>query len=386
MRRSSALLVLTLILISSTACSGRAGGAATSASSSATKLVPAWDVPLEIGGEIQIAAAGDGFAAVSSRGVVMMIAAADGSTAWKADLGAKVSGQIAITTNDCDDCANPEALDSIAVPLEGGAVAFLPAKSGAPITTWSTGSDAASIVAVGGDTLALSPDGMARLYSVAGGTTLWQTHLLAAAGPRPSACADVFVIGLADGRVVGLDRGTGKIRWKQDLGSPIAAAPACHENHAFVATADNVLHALRIHKRHAGIMWRIKSGADPAAPPIALRKLALLLSKDTFLYGFQATNGHLAFRVRLDRRPGPAAVMNDIVFVAGSHATRLDAFRLPTGFTAGGFDLPEGSRFLTAPAIAAGRLAIALARYGEETSRLLALSFATPEGPAARAR
>ncbi|HZE89886.1 MAG TPA: hypothetical protein VE404_10070, partial [Verrucomicrobiae bacterium] len=92
------------------------------------------------------------------------------------------------------------------------------------------------------------------------------------------------------------------------------------------------------------------------------------------------------FRARLDRRPGPAAVLGDLVFVAGPQSTRLDAFRLPEGRGAGSFTLPEAARFISAPVASGSHVAIALAKYGEETSRIVGLGPAKPPAAAAPSR
>jgi hypothetical protein len=183
-----------------------------------------------------------------------------------------------------------------------------------------------------------------------------------------------------DGRVAGIDPGDGSPRWTKDLHSPAAAAPGCDGRNAFVATEDDTLHALRLHRRSAGRMWKVRSGADPAAPPVAAGKAVLFLSKDTYLYGLRRRNGHLVFRIRLGRRPGPAALLEDLVLVAGLHATRLDAYRLPLGLNAGGFGLPEGTRFVTPPVAAAGRVAFGAARFGEtERARVVSLVLSRSE-------
>jgi hypothetical protein len=181
-------------------------------------------------------------------------------------------------------------------------------------------------------------------------------------------------VGLEDGRIVGVDLETGEILTRKSLGSPAAVAPTCRGWSAWVATRDNALHSLRLHARRAGERWRVLSGADPAAPAIPFKDDVLFLSKDTFLYGFRKSNGHLRFRLRLDRRPGPGAILDDLLFVAGPQSTRLDAFRLPEGRPAGSYTLPEAARFVTPPVASAGRVAVVVGRYGEETSKLVGLA------------
>jgi outer membrane protein assembly factor BamB len=366
-----------LLLLAAGACSGRAARPATSPEASGPKLAAAWNVALPIGGEVQMIPVQGGFVLASSAGTVVRVSAADGSILWMKDLGAKVAGNlVAVAGGDAAQAA------WAAVSLQGGDVAFLPLESGEPVERWSTGWPSEILSEIGQGALAVSPDGVARLYSPKSSRELWETRLLPPAPASAIVCNGQVLIGLADGRLVGLEPETGKLRWRKKLGSPLAATPGCQGRHALVATEDNLLHALRLHRSRVGRMWFVRSGADPAGAPIFLKKSALLLSKDTFFYGFEESNGHLLFRTRLDRRPGPAAILGDLLLVAGAHATRMDAFRLPSGHSAGGFDLPEGSRFTSPPVVSGGKVAIALARYGEETSRLIALAPAASPEPA----
>jgi hypothetical protein len=112
----------------------------------------------------------------------------------------------------------------------------------------------------------------------------------------------------------------------------------------------------------------------------------LLPSKDTYLYGMKRRNGHLVFRIRLGRRPGPAAIVGDLVLVSGAQATRLEAYRLPLGYSAGGFDVPVGSRFVTPPILSGGTLAMGVVKFGvADRSRLIAIGVDRSPSPPAPA-
>jgi len=341
-------------------------------------LTPVWSVPVEAASEVQVEAAPGGFVVATPSGAVMRFAAADGARVWKIDLGAKVAGNIAVAPG-------PPGVDAGwgAVPLEDGTLAAFSLATGERIARWASGSGPFFLAAAREKILAVAAAGPARLYARDAAGALWETRLPASPTARPASCAGTFLLGLSDGRLLGLDAESGAIRWKKNLGSPVLAQPACRGRRAFLATADNRFHALRLHSHSAGILWRARSGADPAAPPVALKGTVLFLSKDTYIYAFDESNGHLRFRARLDRRPGPAALLGDLVLVAGAHARRLDAFRLPEGRGAGGFDLPEGAHFLTPPVVSDGRVAIAVARYGEESCRLVGLApgRAAPASP-----
>ena len=380
MRRSEVAVIIAAAALVFVACSARNGAPASAPEGAGLPLAPAWSATLNVGGELQLAAAPGGFIVAAPSGKVLLVRAADGTIGWKKDVGAKITGSIALAGG-----ASPASSGWVALPVEGAEVVLLPLAGGEPEQRWRLNEPSPILSSAGPELLAVSLDGTVRLYSPAAAKTLWETRLPPAAPVQGALCAGRILIGLASGVLAGLDAQTGKVQWKKDLGSPLAAAPSCSGHHGVAATADNFLHALRIHRRSAGFTWRARSGADPAAPPLLVRKTVLLLSKDTYLYGFGLRNGHLGFRIRLDRRPGPPAILGDIVLIAGSHAERLDAFRLPYGRSAGGFNLPEGNRFLTPPVISEGKIAIAVARYGEETSRLIALAPPAEAGAKGRA-
>lgn len=337
----------------------------------------AWTVPLETAGEVQLEAAPGGFVVASPAGKIHLVTAANGSVAWRTDFGASIAGAVVVAApGSVPTTESAPAADGawVAAPVEGDAVAVARIGSPDPPRLLKTGLRSVVLSAVGANLFIHSIEGGAALVSLADGNPIWKRRLPPAAGVQSVVCGDRLLVGCADGHLLGVEIASGKIAWGKQLGSPLAAAPACAENHALAATADNVLHALRLHRRSAGIMWRTRSGADPAAPPLFVGRQALLISKDTFLYGFGGGNGHLAFRARLNRRPGPAALLKDLLLIAGPHATRLDAIQLPAGRSAGGFDLPEGTRFITPPIVSEGKVAIAFARYGEEACRLVALA------------
>jgi outer membrane protein assembly factor BamB len=360
-------LLVALPALLAAACAARDIPPFLAAAETAVTLAPAWSVELEVGGEMQLHPAPGGFLLVTAEGRLLLLEGDGGTVAWSRDLGARVTGPAALGE------AGP-GKGWVALPVEGG-VALLTLPGGDPIPRWMSVGAGHYLSTVGANLLALSESGTAHLLDPLTGREIWSRNLGAGASAAGTGCREQILAGLEDGTLVGLDAATGERRWRKALRSPAAVAPACHGKHVFVATEDNTLHALRIHRGSAGRMWKVRSGADPVAPPLAVDKAVLFLSKDTYLYGLRRRNGHLVFRIRLSRRPGPAAVLDDLVLVAGHQATRLDAYRLPTGLNAGGFDLPVGSRFVTPPVVSGDWVAFAVARFGQlDRSRLIALA------------
>lgn len=369
MIRPAPLILGSLLLAASLLPAGCARRRAAVSPEEGGTLAPAWTVTIDAASGIQVTAAPGGFLAATPAGVLMKIAAADGAVSWKIDLGARTAGSLVVAPGP----AGHQEETVAAVPLEGGKIALVALASGETAGRVETGWESVMLAAAHERIVAISREGHARLYRIGSSDPVWERVLPSAPGARGEICTGRLMVGLADGHLVGVDLETGEIRIRKNLGSPAMVAPECREKRIYVATADNYLHALRLYRRSAGVKWRIRSGADPAAPPLTFKNDVLLLSKDTFLYGFQKRNGHLVFRAHLDRRPGPAAILDDLIFVAGPQSTRLDAYRLPRGHGAGTFTLPEAARFITPPVASEGRVAIAVAKYGEETSKLVGL-------------
>jgi outer membrane protein assembly factor BamB len=330
---------------------------------------------------MQLVAAPGGFLVVSPPSGARLIAAGDGSIRWETSLETSIAGEAAVIPGGEEGGHG----GWIALPVEGGDVILLSLESGEPASRWELEWPEAILSSAGESLVALSPVGGAARYDPARREVAWRIDLPPLAPSPAASCGSSLLVGQADGRLLSIDAETGELRWRKNLGSPIMVRPTCLGKHAFVATADNFLRGLRLRRSRAGTKWRARSGGDPAAPPLARPDLALFLSKDTYLYGLRAGNGHLVFRTRLDRRPGPAVILHDLVIVSGSHVRQLNAFRLPGGHGAGAFSLPVGSRFLTPPVVSEEKVAFAVGRYGEESSTLVALEVTTePDEPLIR--
>ena len=363
--------ILAIILTASLAisCAGRRAAGQLRPGDQAIRLTPAWSLDLDIGASMQLLSAPGGFVLVSSSGRVVLVNASEGTVSWKAESSGDITGAAAVLAADASGRG-----PWLALPRAGGVVT-LSLSDGREAWSWrARGDERLHLSGVGTGLLVLTSGARALLLNSSSGSEIWNLELPSPASAPGTRCREQILAGLEDGYLVGLASDRPEILWRKKLRSPAAVAPGCTGRHVFVATADDAVHALRLHRRSAGRMWKIKTGADPAASPQAIENMVLLLSKDTYLYGVRRRNGHLVFRIRLNRRPGPTALLDDLVLVSGMQATRLDSFRLPLGINAGGFDLPVGTRFVTPPVVSGDLVALGVARFGEEDrSRLVAL-------------
>lgn len=389
LRRSTPPLSIACALLAALAlsCSARRGAA--EGPGAAFRLESAWDAPVADSGEIHLAAAPGGFVSAAGTGAMTFFEAASGRAEWTKSAGTEIAGSLVIggLRPPGGDGTAPAGW-AAAMTRDGDVVvASLGPEGKAEIRP--LGWPGAMLTAWDGGLLALDPKGALGFFRPGEASSVWELRLPPLAPAPAAACGGIALLGTADGRLVAIRPEDGSVVWRKSLGSPLAAPASCDTRHAYAATADNVMHALRLHKHSAGRMWKIRSGADPAAAPVLGEDLVALLSEDTYLYGFNRRNGHLRFRIRLDRRPGPVAVLDDVLFVAGTHVSRMDAYRLPAGRQAGAFTLPVGGHFVTQPVVSGDHLAIGVARYGESASILVGLARAAgaaPAAPAERAR
>lgn len=363
-----------LALAAGLACSSRTAPPRAGPDAAPLVLEPAWRLDLHVGVPLSLRALDGGFVLISASGRALFVDGETGTLGWETDLEAPLAGE---PTRALPGGAGGQGW--LAVPTQKGVVA-LSAADGGVLSRLPSPEENLHLTAIPEGLLVLDPSSSAALVSPAGGPPLWEVRLPSPATAPAASCGSQIVVGMENGRLAGLDRASGELRWTKKLGSPAAVRPACTARHAIVATVDNTIHALRLHRRSAGRMWRTRTGADPAAPPAIEGQTVLLLSKDTYLYGLRKRNGHLIFRIRLGWRPSPAAILRELILVAGVQATRLAAYRLPLGLNAGGFDLPPGSRFVTPPVVSGDRVALGVAKFGEtDHSSLIALSAARVE-------
>jgi outer membrane protein assembly factor BamB len=59
----------------------------------------------------------------------------------------------------------------------------------------------------------------------------------------PKLLGNLLLVSVNDGRLVALDKRTGKPRWEHDFGAPVTSSPALAEGKIFLAVGDGNLYA-----------------------------------------------------------------------------------------------------------------------------------------------
>jgi len=120
-----------------------------------------------------------------------------------------------------------------------------------------------------------------------------------------------------------------------------------------------------------GLDWEQHLGGKVSAAPLFAPPLVLVPCWDTFLYAFEARNGHLVWRTRAGHRLATTP-LRWRVFAAlqPSTAPSIQFFDLVAGRPAGRIDAGEEEQVVAAPAIAGDLLVVATSRSPSKTAVL----------------
>ncbi len=298
--------------------------------------------------------------------------APEGRTLWQAEAGGAISGPA------------EGAGDRVVVPLDAGAV-LLEASSGRTVARLEPAAGASRAALLPAGVVLAGADGTIALARPADGGIVWRATAPAPPSVRPAQCGDLILLGGSDGSLTALRAGDGSRAWSRRIGAAVTTDPACDRGRAYVGSADNRIYALKLTPRRFRVLWSYLTGGDVAGKPLLFGQHLIVTSYDTYLYSLKTRNGHLAWKVRLGRRPRPdSLLLGDLLLVAPLDSERLEAFRLPGGAPAGHLALSAGEdRFVTHPVSAGGVVALGAARYGAETARLIGVEPGRTGAPAA---
>ena len=342
-------------------------------------LTPISEVPVTLTPAPFLIGMEDRFVVATREGKLSAYGLHGGDALWKTDLERPL-------------IAAPVALPGhLAVLFSGNEIALVDAGDG-HVTARAAGDGASGDT---GSFLSALPTGLAlasaagslRLIKPEDGAVLWDLKLSAPPAAAAADCGGRILVGLKDGTLVSADPADGKTRWIKKLRAPLTTETLCVGNHAYVGSADNRLHALKIRKRGCRQRWTYLTGGDISGRPLFHEGRVIFSSYDTYLYALEADNGHLAWKVRLGRRPRPDnVIVGDLLLTAPLNTERLEGFRLPAGTQAAALPLASGKdRFVSPPARAGAMVIIAAALYGDQASRVLVLD-PTAQAPPTSAR
>jgi outer membrane protein assembly factor BamB len=145
----------------------------------------------------------------------------------------------------------------------------------------------------------------------------------------PASDGEVIIFGSDDGGVYAVERLSGQLRWKAQLGSSIFAAPVIANGMCFAGTLDGILTALDT--RSGSVRWTYESGSRIYAPPAVSTDRVFLGSADGSVVALSIVSGERAwtFSARSSVSSAPL-ISGDLVYV-GSLDRTLYALRAASG-------------------------------------------------------
>jgi outer membrane protein assembly factor BamB len=336
-------------------------------------LAASWEIPVAGTSIPMLTGMENAFVVTTRAGLILAYRAAGGAPLWQTDLASPVAAPPIFAGGRLAVVAGPPDLLEL-VLIDPG--------DGRPVARASLGLVAADPIASRLDAGIAVSGAMAGVPALVlidprEGAVRWKASLPSPLSVPASQCGQRILIGGADGTLMALSAADGALQWKKRIGGPITTPPLCRGKRAYVGSADNRVHAVGLGRRRCRALWSYLSGSDIAGRMMLFQQRVIFFSYDTYLYSVEADNGHLAWKVRLGRRPQrESLILGSLLVAAQLNTDRLETFRLPEGVQAGALSLPGGKdRFVTPPVRAGSMVVIGAARYGEEASRIIGIDL-----------
>lgn len=345
-------------------------------------LSPSWEVPVTGTAVPLITGMETTFAVATRDGSIAGHSLENGERLWQNDLASPlaapplfIEGRLAVALATADGATTDIVFLEPLTGIASSRVTLEPAATGLSIAAVRGG---LAVTGLFGGVPGL------RLYDAKTAALLWQSPLAAAASAPVAQCSETILVGGADGVLTAFAAGDGSKLWIEKLPGAITTPAACDGPYAWVGSADNQIHALKMHRHSCRRRWSYPTGGDIAGRIILFDGRVSFFSYDTYLYSLAAGNGHLQWKVRLGRRPQSDSVLvGGLLVLAQLNTERMELFSLADGGQTASLTLAAGGeRFVTPPARVGRMVVIGAARYGEESARILGVAPLTDKLPA----
>jgi serine/threonine-protein kinase len=219
----------------------------------------------------------------------------------------------------------------------------------------------------GTNALGLSPQTAARAGVSLPQQVIWsyvpEPNLVG--GPAPVALDDMLVVGTLDGQLLGLQAGSGELRWHAGGGARLFGAPSVGKGLVFAGSSDGFIQGLSLSSGKT--TWQTKVvGVAQQAPTLDGDRLIVTTDKG-YIYMLQAGSGQVIWDRPLAQSAQPPTLGEGRIFVsAGPTLLALDA-------SDGAVDWAfQASGAITTRAVIAGDMVV----VGTERGLLYALQIA----------
>lgn len=337
-------------------------------------LIPSWEVPVPGTAVPLLVGMDTAFAVATREGRITGHRLDTGERLWEVDLESPlaapplfIEGRLAVPVAKTNGATTEIALLEPLTGIASSRITLEPAPVNPALAAVRAG------LAVTG--LFEAKPGL-RLYDAGTGALLWSTELASPASAPVAQCTETILVGGADGLLTALSSKDGSPQWTRKLAGAVTTPVVCDGSRAWVGSADNQIHALKMGRRRCRHLWSYPTGGDIAGRLVLFDQRVSFFSYDTYLYSLSAHNGHLQWKVRLGRRPQADSVLvGGILVLAQLNTERMELFSLADGGQTAALTLSPGTeRFVTPPARAGRMVLIAAARYGEESARVIGVA------------
>jgi len=209
----------------------------------------------------------------------------------------------------------------------------------------------------GKDRVVVAGEGGVVAFDPSTGRSLWSTPPEAIATAPPAIAGSCLAVGEADGTLRCRDPQTGETRWAFRTRTALLAPPVADERgHLYLGTTDR--RVLSLDAGHGKRRWKWDVGADVQSTVALSGDKVLVASFDAVLYAFHSGNGNLAWRTSLPSRPLSAPLVTRDAVIVACHENEILGFDLATGRRTGSLKTAEAMR--TAPILRGARLFVGL--------------------------
>ena len=215
-------------------------------------------------------------------------------------------------------------------------------------------------------------DGIVHALAMADGAELWRyTPANGKSASSPTVWGDLLVVHDMRGQVTLLDRATGGMRRRFDIGSPIESSPLVLGGIDYFGTWDGRVVALDL--RSGGTRWSVSVGQKITASAAVANGLLVIGDYGGTVHALDPATGVARWRAQVNGRVyGTAALADGRAFVPSSSGASLTALSLADGSRL--WRRTAGSYVYAAPAVWGGRIV-----FGSYDGLLRCVSAATGE-------
>jgi outer membrane protein assembly factor BamB len=194
-------------------------------------------------------------------------------------------------------------------------------------TEWQTAEkEMVSLPAAGDGALVFyaAANGLIRAVQADNGKEVWSTDCGAAISSELGPGRFLYV-GLADSRVVAIDKESGAIVWERQLELPVHGGMAEYDGRIYFGGTDDFVHCLSADDGDP--VWKYETGGIITASPVVYGRAVLVGSQDRYFYSLDRTSGQLVDQRRLEGAVTLTAAVDGGLILVADRANRLYCFK-----------------------------------------------------------